>query len=51
MEDKHLQLVNKNNSLDFDIILRTDDSNNKYTSIDIFDYTNQEIVQTIKLKE
>ncbi len=51
MEDRHFQLVNKNDSLDFDLILRVNDTGEKYTSIDIFDYTNQEIIQTIKLKE
>lgn len=51
MQDRHIQIVNKNNSLDFDIILRVNDKLKKYTVIDIFDYTNQEIIQTIKIKE
>ena len=51
MQDRHIQIVNKNNSLDFDLILRVNDTGEKYTSIDIFDYTNQEIIQTIIIKD
>ena len=51
MQDRHIQIVNKNNSLDFDIILRADSKRKKFTAIDIFDYTNQEIIQTIIIKD
>jgi len=51
MQDRHIQIVNKNNSLDFDLILRVNSKLKKYTAIDIFDYTNQEIIQTIIIKE
>ena len=51
MQDRHIQIVNKNNSLDFDIILRVDSKLKKFTAVDIFDYTNQEIIQTIIIKD
>ena len=29
MQDRHIQIVNKNNSLDFDLILRVNDTGEK----------------------
>ena len=45
IEDKHIQI-----NQDFDLILRVNDEGTKYVAYDIFDYTNQKIVLTEKIK-
>ena len=55
LEDQHLQIdLTKNKNcplLDFDIILRTNDEQTKYTSFDIYDYKKQKCIHTIKLNK
>ena len=49
LEDRHIQLIQDKSLYDYDLILRTNDVGNKYTSFDIFDYKNQKIIFTYEL--
>ena len=45
IEDTHIQI-----NQDFDLILRVNDEGTKYVAYDIFDYKNQEIVLTERIR-
>ena len=58
LEDKHCQVILKheddtvNNILmDFDIILRTNEKRNKYTSFDIYDYKKKDYLFSYTFKK
>jgi len=51
LEDKHCQVILKHEDdqvndilMDFDIILRTNDTRKKYVSFDIYDYKNHDLI-------
>jgi len=51
LEDKHIQIDSDNKNIDLDIILRVNDKCTKYIAIDVFDYKQQNILQTIEIEE
>lgn len=51
LEDKHVQLCDIDNSLfNYDLILRVNDNKTKYIAFDLFDYSNQKIIATLKIE-
>lgn len=51
LEDKHIQLTLDKSLMNYDLILRANDKGTKYIAFDIFDYDNQQIIKTIKMKK